>query len=382
MKRLLTVVVLQVFLVAFAYGEAKFAPAAQALLEEAAKAKKAVGMTAAIWQDGAVAWEGAVGFADIENEVPARPNMVHRIASISKPISATALMQLVESGKVKLDAPIQTYVPAFPKKDQGDILVWHLLSHTSGIRHYKGSAEVNDTENYPNSLAAIEKFKNDPIGFTPGTKFHYSTYAYTVVGAAIEQASGQQLRDYMQEHVWGPAGMTSTRFEDQGAIVPHRSRGYAINPKGEAVNAVYSDNSVRYPGGGMLSTVGDLVRFTAAIQNGTLLKPETLEKMIQPVTLPDGTSTKYGFGWGVDTWEVLGRVLSHSGGQSGTSTNLLVSLDKGLAVSVIANTRGESGMNEVCVLLANIALGAPPPPGLTIEPEKTLSERMKEQQKK
>ncbi|MDZ4859699.1 MAG: serine hydrolase domain-containing protein [Candidatus Hydrogenedentes bacterium] len=361
-------------------ADAPFAASAQDLLAEAAKLKKAAGLSAAIWKDGAVAWEGAVGFADLENEVPARPDMVHRIASISKPITATAVMQLVEQGKLDLDAPIQTYVPTFPKKEQGEVLVWHLLSHTAGVRHYRGGAEANAMEHFTNSLSAMGKFKDDPIGFAPGSKFHYSTYGYTVVATALEEASGEKLGDYLQAHVWEPAGMKSTYLELRGVIVPRRSRGYDLNPKGERLNAVYTDNSVRYAGGGMISTVGDLVRFAGAVQNGTLLKQETFARMLQPIELADGKKSMYALGWNVDEWDVIGRIIFHSGGQAGTSTHLLSCLDKGVAVAVISNTNGESGLGEVCTLLANIALGLPPPPGLKIEPEKTLSERMKEQQ--
>ncbi|HRK34433.1 MAG TPA: serine hydrolase domain-containing protein [Candidatus Hydrogenedentes bacterium] len=362
-------------------AEAPLGTSAQALLEEAAKAKKVAGMSAAIWKDGAIAWEGAVGFADVENQVPATPAMVHRIASISKPISAVAAMQLVEQGKLKLDEPIQTYVPTFPKKPEGDILIWHLLSHTSGIRHYKGSESVA-MDYFADSLSAMKGFQDDAIGFAPGTKYNYTTYGYTVLGAAIEAASASKLGDYLQKNVWTPAGMTSTRLELHGVIVPHRSRGYALNPKGELENARYTDNSVRYAGGGMISTAGDLVRFAAAVQDGTLLKRETFERMIQPVTLADGTVSRYALGWTVDTWDVLGRIMSHSGGQSGTSTHLLSSLDRGVSVALISNTRGDTGLNEVGVLLANIALGTTPPPDLKIDPEKTLSDRMKEEQQK
>lgn len=355
-----------------------WAPTAQTLLDEAAKAKRAVGMTAAVWKDGALAWEGATGFADIENSVPARADMVHRIASISKPITATAVMQLVEQGTIDLDAPIQTYVPAFPQKQQGEVLVRHLLSHTSGIRHYKGGAEANTMEHYADPLSALAVFKDDELGFAPGTQFRYSTYGYTVLAAAIERAFGETLRDYMQEHVWGPAGMTSTRFEERGEIVPHRSRGYQIDPKGELRTAVYTDNSVRYAGGGMVSTAGDLARFAAKVQDGTLIKRETLERMLEPIALADGKASKYGLGWFSATWDVLGRVMRHDGGQSGTATDLLVCRDKGIAVAVIANTDADVGVGEVSVMLANLANGTPPPPGMTIQGFKTMAERIKE----
>ena len=354
---------------------------AQALLEDAAKAKRAAGMSAAMWKDGAIAWEGATGFADVENQVPATPQMVHRIASISKPMTAIAVMQLVEQGKLKLDAPIQTYVPTFPKKSQGEILLWHLLSHTSGIRHYRGAENVS-MEHYDSTLAALEVFQNDDIGFAPGTKFRYTTYGYTVLAAAIESASAEKFGDYMKTNVWTPAGMTSTQLDDRRAIVPHRARGYQVNPKGELQVAPYTDNSVRYAGGGMLSTVGDLVRFAAAVHDGKLVKSESLEKMTAPIKFPDGTESNYGYGWGANTWDVLGRIMGHEGSQSGTVTSLLLCRDKGIAVAIISNTDADVGLQEVSIMFANLANGTPPPPHLKLQPFKTMAERIKEENDK
>ncbi len=354
---------------------------AQALLEDAAKAKRAAGMSAAIWKDGAIAWEGATGFADVENQVPATPQMVHRIASISKPMTAIAVMQLVEQGKLKLDAPIQTYVPTFPKKSQGEILLWHLLSHTSGIRHYRGAENVS-MEYYDSTLAALEVFQNDDIGFAPGTKFRYTTYGYTVLAAAIESASAEKFGDYMKKYVWTPAGMNSTQLDDRRAIVPHRARGYQVNPKGELQVAQYTDNSVRYAGGGILSTVGDLVRFAAAVRDGKLVKSESLEKMTALKKFPDGTDSNYGFGWGTNTWDVLGRIMGHEGSQSGTATSLLLCRDKGIAVAVISNTDADVGLQDISIMLTNLANGTAAPPHLKMLPYKTMAERIKEENAK
>lgn len=364
-----------------ALGADDLASRAQSLLEEAAKAKRAEGLSAAIWKDGAIAWEGATGFADVENQVPATPQMVHRIASISKSLTAIGVMQLVEQDKLKLDAPIQTYVPTFPKKSEGDILLWHLLSHTSGIRHYRGAENVS-MEHYDSTLAALDVFQNDDIGFQPGTKFRYTTYGYTVLAAAVESASGEKFGDYMQKNVWTPAGMTSTQLDDRRAIVPHRARGYQVNPKGELQLALYTDNSVRYAGGGMLSTASDLVRFAAAVREGKLVKPESLDKMTTPIKFPDGTESKYGFGWVADTWDVLGRVMRHDGGQSGTATDLLLCRDKGIAVAIISNTDADVGFQEVSIMFANLANGTPPPPHLKLLPYKTMAERIKEENEK
>src|SRR5512132_2422744 len=136
----------------------------------------APGISAAIARGDKIVWSGADGLADIENDVPARAATVYRIASISKPIAATALMQLVERGRVSLDDPVRKYLPFFPDKGGLTLTVRHVLTHTSGIRHYK-PGEMESVIRYDNIAEAAKIFEDDPLLFTPGTKYSYSTYA-------------------------------------------------------------------------------------------------------------------------------------------------------------------------------------------------------------
>jgi len=154
-------------------------------------------------------WSEGFGLADVENEVRVTPDTVFRIASITKPISATAVMQLVERGQVSLDDPVQKHVPAFPAKGEHVVTIRHLLSHTSGIRHYK-EGEFNHKASYDSVGAALTIFKDDPLLFTPGTKYSYSTYAYNLLAGVVERASGLTFEQYLTEHVLTPAGMTRT----------------------------------------------------------------------------------------------------------------------------------------------------------------------------
>jgi CubicO group peptidase (beta-lactamase class C family) len=162
--------------------------------------------------------------ADLENSVPVTPQTLFRLASISKPITATAAMQLWEQGKLEIEAPIQKYCPAFPQKEF-PISTRQLMSHLGGIRHYrpdpKDEIETNNTKHFDDPIAGgIQFFANDPLIAKPGTKFHYSTQGFTLVGCAIEGASGKKYVDYVQENIFKPAGMASTR----GTIVSLSSR--------------------------------------------------------------------------------------------------------------------------------------------------------------
>src|SRR5882672_8273136 len=235
------------------------------------------GLAIAIVVEGKIRWQKAYGLADVENAVPAETSTVFRIASVTKPLTATAAMQLAEHGKLDLDAPVQKYAPSFPAKEQ-TITTRQLLGHLSGIRNYK-AGEGERTTHYDSLATALEIFKEDALVREPGTGFTYSTFGYTLLGVAIEGASGMRYTDYMRTNVFEPAGMSHTQADDPSVIVPKRARGYS--PKvygqfdGQWRNAALMDPSYKLPGGGMLSTVGDLARFAIALQSEAMLKKKS-----------------------------------------------------------------------------------------------------------
>ncbi|HXW92405.1 MAG TPA: serine hydrolase domain-containing protein [Terriglobales bacterium] len=293
-------------------------------------------MTVALASGGQLVYSKGFGIADLENAVPANADTLIRTGSIAKSITAVAAMTLVEAGQLELDAPIQRYCPAFPKKEW-TITTHQLLTHTSGIRHYK-EGEIDSTRHYDTMAAGFAIFAADPLLFEPGTRFNYSTYAYTVVGCVIEGASGEKYFDYVREHVLVPAGMTHTFVDDLFAIVPLRARGYQF-VQGKVENAGLMDSSYKIPGGGLVSTAADLVRLAMALMDGKILKPGSLAAMWTPTDLPDfkdGKPSEYGMGFGVNMVDGQQRI-SHSGGQQGTSTYMAFFPAKRLAVAVMAN---------------------------------------------
>lgn len=293
-------------------------------------------MTVAVAIDGRVVYSKGFGTADMENDVTANGETLIRTGSLAKPITAVAAMTLVEAGKLDLDAPIQKYCPAFPQKPW-TITTRELITHTSGIRHYKGD-EVDSTKHYPNMSDGFSIFAADPLLFQPGTKFSYSTYGYTVVGCVIEGASGETYYDYVREHVLLPAQMTHTYVDDVYAIVPHRARGYQTRD-GKVQNAGLMDSSYKIPGGGLTSTAEDYVRFGSALMEGKIVKKETLAMMWTATgvpTLDNGEPSSYGMGFGVLTVDG-GKYVAHSGGQQGTSTDIAFLPGKRFAVAVFTN---------------------------------------------
>jgi serine beta-lactamase-like protein LACTB, mitochondrial len=338
------------------------APAAQAapnaarldaLVTETMRAQKIPAITVAAASADGVVYSRAFGSADLENSVAATPETLIRTASIAKSISAVAAMTLVESGKLDLDAPVQTYCPPFPPK-QWPITTRELLSHTSGIRHYN-PGEMESTRHYRWMADGLAIFAADPLLFRPGSGYQYSTYGYTVVGCVIEGAAGERFQDYVAAHVLRPAGMTQTRVDDALDIVPHRARGYQ-KIDGEVRNAALMDSSYKIPGGGYVTTAEDLVRFAQALLAGKLLKPATLAQMWTPS--PVSGKNSYGLGF-----EVLegGTLVRHTGGQAGTSTVLLIAPQQRLALAVLANMNDVQLKELVRALAAQLQFPLPPP---------------------
>lgn len=333
-----------------------------AIVEEARDAAGSPGLSAAIAVDGVLTWSGGSGLADIENSVPATADSVYRIASISKPIAATAIMHLAEQGVLDIDRTIQEYFPSFPEKEY-PVTVRHLMTHTSGIRHYdEGEFDLKDHFDTVEAGTAI--FRDDPLLFEPGTQYSYSTYAYNLLAGMVESVAGQSFDDYLRDNLWGPSGMEATYLEHQGDIVPNRVRQYVKSEESPWVrNAPFADLSIKWAGGGMISTAPDLVRFALALDAGSIISAETHGRMATPMELADGTLSEYGLGWRIAE-DATGLWISHSGGATGGTTHLLRLPERGLAVALTANVQSGQGLPEAARRLAETALASPaPPPG-------------------
>jgi serine beta-lactamase-like protein LACTB len=325
--------------------EAKLGSAQQTQIESAISkfmaTSRAPGISVAVVENGELIWSSGFGFADLENHVAATSATLYRLGSISKPITATGAMQLWERKKLDLDAPIQKYCPAFPQKEW-PITTRELLGHLGGIRHYKSGSqddpEAGNTHHFDDPIAAgFQFFANDPLVAPPGTKFRYSTMGYTLVGCAIEGASGEKYVDYIRENIFVPAGMTHTRADDRFAIIHNRTRFYSQDKSGAVQNAEFLDSSYKIPGGGWLSSADDMARFEIAILNDRLVERATRDIMWAPQKAADGTTTGYALGWG--TGNSLGVLdVGHSGGQQGTATMMMLVPEKRVGVIVLINS--------------------------------------------
>ena len=311
-------------------------------------------ISVAVAVDGQIQYQKAFGKADLENDVPATPETLFRTASIAKSMTAVAVMRLVDDGKFDLDSPVQKYCPAFPQK-QWTITTREVLGHLSGIRHYK-EGEMDNTRHYARLSDGFSIFASEPLLFKPGTKFEYSTYGFSVIGCEMEGAAGKSYPEMMRQEVFAPAHMTHTFVDDVFEIIPHRARGYSKRD-GRVINAGLMDSSYKIPGGGYVSTPGDLVTLADDLLAGTMMKPGSLKLMWTSQKLRDGKETGYGMGWGIRKFEHE-EIVAHTGGQQGTSTCLIIFPERKLVVAVMMNTdaadAGEIDHQVSAVLLEDL----------------------------
>ena len=298
------------------------------------------GVAVAAVLHGSPAWSKGYGLADLEEGVPVTPHTLFRLASVSKPITAVAALQLWERGKLDLDAPIQRYCPPFPEKPW-PITTRELLGHLGGIRHYKSDREddreIGNTHHFWDGIAGgLSFFAFDTLVAQPGTQFHYSTQGYTLIGCAIAHAAGAAYTDFVQENVFQPAEMTETQVDDRFAIIRYRTRFYHRDSTGQVVNADFLDASYKVPGGGWLSSADDMARFESALFHDRLMRRSTRTLMWTTQRTTHDSATGYGLGWGIDDG-VCPHCVGHGGGQQGTSTYVLLDPDHETGVVVLAN---------------------------------------------
>jgi len=302
-------------------------------------ANSAPGIAVAVVLEGEPAWSAGFGMADLEDFAPVTSSTLFRLGSISKPITATAVLQLWERGKLDLDAPVQKYCPAFPQKEW-PITSRELLGHLGGIRHYnsdgKGDIPEDSARHFSSMQESLQIFAADPLVAKPGTKFNYSTYGYTVLGCVLEGAASEKFVDFVRKNIFQPAGMDETRDDDFFAVVPHRTRWYHKDKSGVVRNAGVLDSSYKIPGGGLISSADDMARFEAAILADKLVQRATRDLMWTNLQPTEGKPSHYALGWFVA--EKFGlQTAGHTGGQQGTDTAFLVVPDRRAGLVVLTN---------------------------------------------
>jgi D-alanyl-D-alanine carboxypeptidase len=294
------------------------------------------GISVGIVQDGKVILARGYGVANVELSVPATENTVYQIASVTKTFTATAIMMLVEEGKLKLDNKITARLPGLPAAWK-EVAVRQLLTHTSGIKSYTSVKDFHKMARKDYDRREIlELVKNDALEFAPGESWNYSNTGYFLLGLLIEKETGKSYGEFMANRIFKPLGMAQTRVNDLHAIIPNRAQGYTWDGK-ETRNGEYVSPTQPFAAGMLVSTVSDLAKWDAAMNSEKLLKKSSLDQMWTPAALGKGGPAKYGFGWQIS--KVNGhRRLSHGGGIPGFSSELSRFVDDKLTVIVLSNS--------------------------------------------
>lgn len=290
-------------------------------------------------RNGDTVFDYVSGQADRERGVANTLDTLFRIGSMNKMFTAVSILQLVEAGKIDLGVPIATFLPDYPNKDLASrVTVKHLLTHTGGTGDFFGPEFNQHRLELCEHSDYLELFGTRDVAFAPGERFAYSNYGYLLLGAIVEAVTGQSYYDYVQEHIYAPAGMRATASLPEAVEVPGRSIGYTAQIPGS--NGALQPNTDTLPcrgtsAGGGYSTVGDLIRFSEALRMGKLVSPQLLEEATR-AQMATGPGAGYGYGFGSS--QVNGtRAFGHNGGAPGMSAELMVFPELGYEIAVAAN---------------------------------------------
>ena len=304
------------------------------LIAEHIKANRIPGLSVAIVRNGKVEFAKGYGMANLEHEVRATPETVFQIGSVTKQFTATAVMMLVEEGKVSLSDPFSKYYDDAPEAWK-DVTVWHLLNHTSGIRSYTGLLTAIDKMRDPVVFGKfVDLLRPIKMDFVPGADWKYNNSGYILLGRVIEQASGKRYADFLKERIFDPLGMSATRVNRWDVLIPHRAQGYTTAPS--TANAPYVDLSWPGPAGSLVSTVLDLAKWDASLYVEKLLKRSSFDQMYTPTKLTSGKEVPYGFGWSTKLVNGV-RLIEHGGGIPGFNAQISRFPGEKLTVIVLAN---------------------------------------------
>jgi D-alanyl-D-alanine carboxypeptidase len=291
------------------------------------------GVALNIIKDGKSIKTAAYGLANIELQVPVKPETVFEIGSITKQFTAAGILLLAQEGKLSVDDKITAHLKNAPQS-WTNITVRHLLTHTSGLKNYTGLDGFELTKHLTQEQF-IKAIAAQPREFAPGESWKYCNTGFNLLGFIIEIVSGQKYWDFMNEHVFRPLRMDSTTDRRPGRIIPNRAAGYEQSNH-VLINRDYDLTDV-FSAGAIASTVLDLTKWNAALDGESLLNAHSKEQMWTPARLNNGKMEKYGFAWFLDSVEGHPNI-GHSGATSGFSASIQRFPDDHLAVILLTNT--------------------------------------------
>jgi CubicO group peptidase (beta-lactamase class C family) len=306
------------------------------------------GISVAVLSQGKIVFSRQYGLSNVELSVLVNSNSPFKIASLTKPITAIAVMLLAEEGKLSLDSMLSHYLQELPSQ-WNTVTVRQVLSHTSGIPDYFQSPDWSWRNSWRLDLTHDEFLKmtaKAPMTFNPGTNMKYSNSGFYLLGMLIENVSGNSYEEYIDKHVFKPLQMNSTRRDSAEAIIPNRVSGYTFKD-GKLRNAEYTSDTWAYSEGGIITTALDLAKFDSALYTDKLLKRSTIEQMWTPSNLSNGKKgvigdngagkpNYYGLGWYISDYHNH-KLILHGGQKPGFTSNYFRFINDKLTVIVLSN---------------------------------------------
>jgi len=297
------------------------------------------GIAILVARSGSVIRTQGYGFSNLELQVPVKPETVFQSGSVGKQFTATAIMMLVEQGKVRLDDSITRYIKEAPAT-WNQVTVRDLLSHTAGFTDYPKNFDFRKDYTEAELLKIVSEI---PLAFEPGTKWSYSNLGYLTLGIMIRRVTGEFYGDFLQERIFRPLGMTTTRIMSESDIIPNRAAGYQL-VKGVLKNQDWVSPTMNTTADGSLYfSVLDLAKWDAALDTEKLLKRSSLEQMWTATRLKNGKENPagYGFGWFISS-NAGQRIVHHEGEWQGFTSFITRHIDDQTTIVVLSNLAGAS----------------------------------------
>ena len=333
--RLASVLAVALCCAAPAHADDALAARVDALAAEALQ-RPVAGLSVAVGRRGRVILAKGYGLANVELQAPASADTVYHIDSITKLLTAAAVLKQADEGRLSLDDDLARWVPGFSTPER-TVRIRNLLAHTSGLPSYTSQPGIEERERLDSGPdEVLAPIRGLPAHFAPGEGWRYCNTGFYLLGLVLEKAAGRPYAEVMRAQVFEPLGMARTRYGDVKPLIPDRAAGYDVED-GKVVNGPLMSWRLPFSGGAVVSTATDLVRFMDALAHGRLLKPETVRTMWSPTRLADGTALDYGMGTRLGT--LAGhRMIGHTGNGGGFKNVLLYFPEDDLAVAVLTNT--------------------------------------------
>jgi CubicO group peptidase (beta-lactamase class C family) len=318
------------------------------IVQQMMEKQKIVGLSLAVIKNGQTVTNKGYGLSNVELNVAVTSETAIRLGSVSKQFFTTAILQLMEAGKLSIEDSVHKFFPDAPEAWR-PIQIKHLMSHTSGLQR---EGPAYDNNKIQSDIEIIRSAYSLPVAFKPGEKYFYCNLAFFMLAEIIKQVSGVPWQDYMHDQLFIPAGMHNTYLTDFYRIIPNRADGY-MHKHDTLINAT-AMYAIR-PSGGFLTTSSDMIKWEKAMSEQKLiLKKENWEKLWQPFIKTSDKATEkeyYGFGWAID--EYKGRkLIVHNGANIGFRSVFARFVNDGLSIIILTNT-DESNPRAIANALAD-----------------------------